>query len=50
MLIHDIQRNKTKVINFQGAAPKTFREEMLQNAPDVKVTTFFVFFVRGRDH
>ncbi|KAM6927901.1 glutathione hydrolase 7-like [Xenentodon cancila] len=36
MLIHDIHRNVTKVINFQGAAPKTFKEEMLQNGSEIK--------------
>ncbi|XP_041836793.1 glutathione hydrolase 7-like [Melanotaenia boesemani] len=36
MLIHDIQRNETKVINFQGSAPRKIQEEMLQNASEVK--------------
>lgn len=37
MLVHDIAKNKTKVINFQGAAPKTLKEEMLQNVSELKV-------------
>uniref|UniRef100_A0A3P8UA19 Gamma-glutamyltransferase 7 n=1 Tax=Amphiprion percula TaxID=161767 RepID=A0A3P8UA19_AMPPE len=32
MLVHDIHKNQTRVINFQGTAPKTFRKEMLHNA------------------
>ncbi|XP_061584303.1 glutathione hydrolase 7-like [Cololabis saira] len=36
MLVHDIRRNETKVINFQGAAPETFKEEMLQNGSEIK--------------
>lgn len=37
MLVHDIAKNETKVINFQGAAPKTLKEEMLQNVSELKV-------------
>lgn len=37
MLVHDITKNETKVINFQGAAPKTLKEEMLQNVSELKV-------------
>ncbi|KAM4588695.1 glutathione hydrolase 7-like [Odontesthes bonariensis] len=36
MLIHDMQRNETRVINFQGSAPRTIKEEMLQNASEIK--------------
>ncbi|XP_034725386.1 glutathione hydrolase 7-like [Etheostoma cragini] len=28
MLVHDIHKNETRVINFQGTAPKTLKEEM----------------------
>jgi len=37
MLIHDMQRNETRVINFQGSAPRTIKEEMLRNASEIKV-------------
>ncbi|KAI4827589.1 hypothetical protein KUCAC02_030974 [Chaenocephalus aceratus] len=36
MLVHDIRKNKTRVIDFQGSAPKTLKEEMLQNVSEVK--------------
>lgn len=37
MLIHDSRRNQTKVINFQGSAPKNLTEAMGKNASDSKV-------------
>ncbi|XP_073324993.1 glutathione hydrolase 7-like isoform X2 [Pagrus major] len=36
MMVHDIKKNETRVINFQGTAPKTLKEEMLQNVSEVK--------------
>ncbi|XP_063766706.1 glutathione hydrolase 7-like [Eleginops maclovinus] len=36
MLVHDIRKNKTGVIDFQGSAPKTLNEEMLQNVSELK--------------
>ncbi|XP_051271044.1 glutathione hydrolase 7-like [Dicentrarchus labrax] len=36
MLVHDIHKNKTRVIHFQGTAPKALKEEMLQNISEVK--------------
>ncbi|KAK1900922.1 Glutathione hydrolase 7 [Dissostichus eleginoides] len=36
MLVHDIRKNKTRVIDFQGSAPKTLKEEMLQNVSELK--------------
>ncbi|XP_077386822.1 glutathione hydrolase 7-like isoform X2 [Festucalex cinctus] len=36
MLVHDIRRNKTKVLNFQGTAPKMLTEQMLQNGFEQK--------------
>ncbi|XP_041802153.1 glutathione hydrolase 7-like [Chelmon rostratus] len=36
ILVHDIHKNKTRVINFQGTAPKTLKEEMLQNVSELK--------------
>ncbi|XP_044076082.1 glutathione hydrolase 7-like isoform X1 [Siniperca chuatsi] len=36
MLVHDINKNETRVINFQGTAPKTLKEEMLQNVSELK--------------
>ncbi|KAI3369521.1 hypothetical protein L3Q82_007731 [Scortum barcoo] len=37
MLVHDIHKNETRVINFQGTAPETLKEEMLENASELKV-------------
>lgn len=37
MLVHDITKNKTRVINFQGTAPKTLKEDMLQSVSELKV-------------
>ncbi|XP_029288120.1 glutathione hydrolase 7-like isoform X2 [Cottoperca gobio] len=36
MLVHDIQKNETRVISFQGTAPTTLKEEMLQNVLELK--------------
>ncbi|XP_068450509.1 glutathione hydrolase 7-like isoform X2 [Clinocottus analis] len=36
MLVHDIHRNETRVINFQGTAPKALTEEKLQNVSELK--------------
>ncbi|XP_070708475.1 glutathione hydrolase 7-like [Pempheris klunzingeri] len=36
MLVHDIHKNQTRVINFQGTAPETLTEEMLQNVSQLK--------------
>ncbi|XP_033483531.1 glutathione hydrolase 7-like [Epinephelus lanceolatus] len=36
MLVHDSRKNETRVINFQGTAPKTLKEEMLQNVSELK--------------
>ncbi|AWP03332.1 putative ubiquitin carboxyl-terminal hydrolase CYLD isoform 2 [Scophthalmus maximus] len=36
MMVHDISRNETRVIDFQGAAPKTLTEEMLRNASELE--------------
>ncbi|XP_054473509.1 glutathione hydrolase 7-like isoform X2 [Anoplopoma fimbria] len=36
MLVRDIHRNETRVINFQGTAPKALKEEMLQNVSELK--------------
>ncbi|XP_039972503.1 glutathione hydrolase 7-like isoform X2 [Xiphias gladius] len=36
MLVHDIHKNETKVINFQGTAPKALTEEMLQNVLELE--------------
>lgn len=37
MLVHDIHRNETRVINFLGSAPKAFRREELHNVSQAKV-------------
>lgn len=42
MLVHDIRRNETRVINFQGSAPELIREEMVQNSSEMKVTNPYV--------
>ncbi|XP_030274967.1 glutathione hydrolase 7-like isoform X1 [Sparus aurata] len=36
MMVHDIQKNVTRVIHFQGTAPNTLREEMLPNVLQLK--------------
>ncbi|XP_038152380.1 glutathione hydrolase 7-like [Cyprinodon tularosa] len=36
MLVHNARQNRTKVINFQGSAPKALTENMVQNVSDVK--------------
>ncbi|KAM7423232.1 hypothetical protein PAMA_011000 [Pampus argenteus] len=36
MLVHDIRENETRLIDFQGTAPKTLREEMLQTDLEMK--------------
>ncbi|XP_037643517.1 glutathione hydrolase 7-like isoform X2 [Sebastes umbrosus] len=36
MLVHDIHKNETRVINFQGTAPQTLKEELLQNVSELK--------------
>uniref|UniRef100_A0A3Q2VL27 Glutathione hydrolase n=1 Tax=Haplochromis burtoni TaxID=8153 RepID=A0A3Q2VL27_HAPBU len=36
MLVHDIHRNETRVINFLGSAPKAFRREVLYNVSQAK--------------
>lgn len=37
MLVHDIHKNETRVINFQGTAPKTLKEEIQQNVLELEV-------------
>lgn len=37
MIVHDIHKNETKVINFQGTAPETLTQEMLLNVSELKV-------------
>ncbi|XP_035858404.1 glutathione hydrolase 7-like [Sander lucioperca] len=36
MQVHDIHKNETRVINFQGTAPKALKEEMLRNVSELK--------------
>uniref|UniRef100_A0A3Q3NFE7 Glutathione hydrolase n=1 Tax=Mastacembelus armatus TaxID=205130 RepID=A0A3Q3NFE7_9TELE len=36
MMVHDIHKNETRVINFQGTAPRTLTEDMLQNVSELK--------------
>lgn len=37
MLVHDSHKNETRVINFQGTAPTTLKEEMLHDVSELKV-------------
>ncbi|XP_041639195.1 glutathione hydrolase 7-like isoform X4 [Cheilinus undulatus] len=37
MLVHDIQKNKTRVIDYQTTEPKRLKEEMLLDFPHLKV-------------
>lgn len=37
MLVHDLHRKETRVIDFQGTAPKALKEVMLQNVSGLKV-------------
>lgn len=47
MLVHDISKKETRVINFQGTAPNGLKEEMLQNSLEVSEgrQLFNVFFL-----
>ncbi|KAM4612757.1 glutathione hydrolase 7-like [Polymixia lowei] len=36
MLVHDINKNETRVINFQETAPYAIKEEMVQNVLELK--------------
>ncbi|XP_029007611.1 glutathione hydrolase 7-like [Betta splendens] len=36
MMVHDIRRNQTKVLNFLGTAPKALTEEMLHGVSELK--------------
>nr|XP_019942009.1 PREDICTED: gamma-glutamyltransferase 7-like [Paralichthys olivaceus] len=36
MLVHDINKNETRVIDFQGTAAETLPEEMLQNVSELE--------------
>ncbi|XP_056244417.1 glutathione hydrolase 7-like [Seriola aureovittata] len=36
ILLHDIHKNETKVINFQGTAPKALTEAVLQNVSELE--------------
>ncbi|KAK9529471.1 hypothetical protein VZT92_013560 [Zoarces viviparus] len=52
MLVHDIHRNETRVINFQGTAPKALKEEMLQSVSELKagLQVGVPGFLRGLQH
>ncbi|XP_029990148.1 glutathione hydrolase 7-like [Sphaeramia orbicularis] len=36
MLVHDLRMDETRVIHFQGTAPKALKEQMLQSVSDVQ--------------
>lgn len=40
MLVHDIRKNETRVIDFRETAPSALQEEMLQKNLDVYVRQF----------
>ncbi|XP_040890523.1 glutathione hydrolase 7-like [Toxotes jaculatrix] len=52
MLVHDIHKNETRVINFQGTAPKTLKEQMLQNVlqPEAGLQVAVPGMLRGLHH
>lgn len=41
MLVHDIRKNETRVIDFRETAPTAVHEEMLQTNLDLNVWHFF---------
>lgn len=41
MLVHDIRKNETRVIDFRETAPAAIHEEMLQTNLDLNVRHFF---------
>lgn len=40
MLVHNIRKNETRVIDFRETAPSSLREEMLMSNLDQKVRNF----------
>uniref|UniRef100_A0A8C4E405 Gamma-glutamyltransferase 7 n=1 Tax=Dicentrarchus labrax TaxID=13489 RepID=A0A8C4E405_DICLA len=50
MLVHDIHKNKTRVIHFQGTAPKALKEEMLQNISEAGLQVGVPGLLRGLHH
>lgn len=40
MLVHNIRKNQTRVIDFRETAPSSLREEMLTSNLDQKVRNF----------
>uniref|UniRef100_I3KWT6 Gamma-glutamyltransferase 7 n=1 Tax=Oreochromis niloticus TaxID=8128 RepID=I3KWT6_ORENI len=47
MLVHDIHRNETRVINFLGSAPKAFRTEALHNVSQAGLQVGVPGMLRG---
>lgn len=45
MLVHDIRKNETRVIDFRETAPSAIHEEMMQKNLDVYVRQFSGFFL-----
>ena len=43
MLVHDIRKNQTRVIDFRETAPSAIHEDMLQTNLDLTVSDFFVY-------
>lgn len=43
MLVHDIRKNQTRVIDFRETAPSAIHEEMLLKNLDLNVSVFFRF-------
>lgn len=42
MLVHDIRKNETRVIDFRETAPSAIHEEMLNTDLDLNVRRFFL--------
>lgn len=50
MLVHDIRKNQTSVIDFRETAPSAIREEMMQRNLDVNVRRLSgVLFLIGQN-
>lgn len=51
MLVHDIRKNETSVIDFRETAPSAIQEEMMQKNLDVYVRQFSVsVYQKSRIH
>lgn len=46
MLVHDIRKNETRVIDFRETAPSAIHEDMMQTNLDQYVWKVFFFFLQ----